>query len=270
MVQARAEDHLEAMVQECATGPKRKTGRPGLCQWIQGGYARCRLCPFRFATTDPVAAQKALKNHFGSHHRGFSPSGAAPMCQQLPSLVAPLSADQDCAWKCKYCECGISTEAALSAGRPRVARDKKLHKSQAHPSLSWKQWYAKDRSERALATTVTKFKATAQKHPPVPGFRTFRWPKHCGKKSSLTAKFLLSWACLTCHAPFISHREAVAHTKVCPSVYGRARAAERLKTLLKLKSAYARNTPIGPRRTAELALFQEAAQIFERAAQPFP
>ncbi|CAE7793641.1 Otud3, partial [Symbiodinium necroappetens] len=72
VVQARAEDQLEAMVQECATGPKRK-----------------------FATTDPAAAQKILKNHFGSHHRGgvvcWPPSGRSGQDRSERALATTVT-----------------------------------------------------------------------------------------------------------------------------------------------------------------------------------
>ena len=91
-----------------------------------------------------------------------------------------------------------------------------------------------------------------------------------GKKSPQLVRFLFSWACESCHAPFILRREAAAHAEACPSVYGRARAAERLRNLRKLRGTYAQETPKGPRRTAELALFDVAAEVFERAGAPFP
>lgn len=95
------------------------------------------------------------------------------MSQQLPSLVTELSPDQDCVWKCKFCGCGISTEAARSAGAPRIARDKQLHKRQAHPTLTWKQWRASDYSERALASTTTRYQTTEQT-PPAAGLLHFQ------------------------------------------------------------------------------------------------
>ena len=169
-----------------------------------------------------------------------------------------------------FCDSGITTEAAQVAGECRIARDKVLHKRKAHPKLPWKTWRAHDYSERALSSTATRYKATAAKHPPLPGFRTFRWPRPGGKKSPQLVRFLFSWACESCHAPFILRREAAAHAEACPSVYGRARAAERLRNLRKLRGTYAQKTPKGPRRTAELALFDVAAEVFERAGAPFP
>ena len=267
---SQVEAELEALVQECAAKPRRKTGRPQRCQWVQGGFARCRLCPFRFATEDPAVAQQTLSQHFKRHHRGSTPTGGPSMSQQLPSLVTELSPDQDCVWKCKFCGCGISTEAARSAGAPRIARDKQLHKRQAHPTLTWKQWRASDYSERALASTTTRYQTTVNKRPPLPGFCTFRWPRPAGAKTPQLVKFTFSWACLACHAPYISLQKAKTHLKVCPSVRGRSRAAERLEKLQKLRAVYARKAPQGPRRTAELALFDAAAKIFERAASPLP
>ena len=85
-----------------------------------------------------------------------------------------------------FCDSGITTEAAQVAGECRIARDKVLHKRKAHPKLPWKTWRAHDYSERALSSTATRYKATAAKHPPLPGFRTFRWPRP-------GAKSLLSW-----------------------------------------------------------------------------
>ena len=111
------------MVQECAAGPRRRTGRLGVCQWIQGGFARCRLCPFRFKTSDPKVAQNVLGGHFRTHHTGHTPSGVCHFHQPMPSIICELSADQDRVWQCKFCSQGISVEAARSAGVARIARD---------------------------------------------------------------------------------------------------------------------------------------------------
>ena len=153
-----------------------KPGRPPLCQWVQGALSgllrmtwllRRRLCLC-------ISGGTAV---------GSTPTGGPAMSQQLPSLVTELSPDQDCVWKCKFCACGISTEAARSAGCARIARDKQLHKSQAHPTLTWKQWRVRDYSERALASTATRYQTTANKRPQLPGFCTFRWPHPAGAKT---------------------------------------------------------------------------------------
>ena len=264
------EQDLEAMVQECAAGPRRRTGRPGVCQWIQGGFARCRLCPFRFKTSDPKVAQNVLTGHFRTHHKGHTPSGVWPFHQPMPSIICELSDDQDRVWQCKFCSQGISVEAARSAGVARIARDKQEHKRLAHPRLSWKQWRKADYGDRALATTTTKYRATAAKHPHLEGFKTFRWPRFGGKKSPQLARFIWAWACTTCHAPFILLREAQQHPQHCPSAYGRSRAAERLRNLRKLRRTYTQQAPKGPRRTIELTYFDEAERVFEQAASPLP
>ena len=258
------------MVQECGAGPRRRTGRPGVCQWIQGGFARCRLCPFRFKTSDPKVAQNVLTGHFRTHHKGHTPSGVSHFHQPMPSIICELSADQDRVWQCKFCSQGISVEAARSAGVARIARDKQEHKRRAHPRLSWKQWRKADYGDRALATTTTKYRATAAKHPHLEGFKTFRWPRFGGKKSPQLARFIWAWACTTCHAPFILLREAQQHPQHCPSAYGRSRAKERLRNLRKLRRTYTQQAPKGPRRTIELTYFDEAERVFEQAASPLP
>ena len=264
------EQELEAMVQECAAGPRRRTGRPGICQWIQGGHTRCRLCPFRFKTSDPKVAQNVMTGHFRTHHKGHTPSGVSNFHQPMPSIICELSADQDRVWQCKFCSQGISVEAARSAGVARIARDKQEHKRSAHPHLTWKQWRQADYGDRALATTTTKFRATAAKHPHLEGFRTFRWPRFGGKKSPQLARFILAWACNSCHAPFILLHEAQQHQQHCPSAYGRSRAAERLRKLRELRRTYTQQAPKGPRRTIELTYFDEAKRVFEQATSPLP
>ena len=96
---AAREEALEAMVEACTAKPRRPTGRPGVCQRIQGGFARCRLCLFRFPTDDLAAAHNTMTKHFRGHHKGHTPAGVPDWHQQQPSLVVPLTADQNCAWK---------------------------------------------------------------------------------------------------------------------------------------------------------------------------
>ena len=130
------EQDLEALVQVCAAKPKRRPGRPAICQWVQDGFARCRLCPFRVQAADPRTAQLALASHFQGHHKGHTPTGAQNFNQQLPSVVTLLSVDQDCVWKCKFCSMGISVEAARSAGDVRIPTSSAPLKAHGAP-LSW-------------------------------------------------------------------------------------------------------------------------------------
>ena len=266
--QEKAKD-LDEMVQACANKPVRPSGRPPRCQWLQDGLARCRLCPFRAQATDEKAAWAILAAHFKSHHRGVTPSGGPTMSARLSSLVTELSADQDVAWQCRFCKCGISLEAASTAGEPRMARDKAQHKREAHPRITWKAWQRSDYADRALAATKTRFEATAQKRS-VPGFVPFRWPRFAGKKSSCLVVLRPGLCCATCHAPFYRRSEAETHRAKCPSAFGRSMAPKRLAALRKLRTWFIQKAPKNPRTTAFLEYFAEAETIFQRAASPLP
>ena len=91
---------------------------------------------------------------------------------QMPTLVTQVSADQDVAWKCEFCDHGISLEAFTSAGANRVARDKMDHKKQRHPRISWnptsptEPWPPPKQSRNGRLRSV----------PVLAGFHTFRWP----------------------------------------------------------------------------------------------
>ena len=75
--------------------------------------------------------QGRLRSHYARHHPGHYHSGSQP--GQMPTLVTQVSADQDVAWKCEFCDHGVSLEAFTSAGANRMARDKMDHKKQHHP-----------------------------------------------------------------------------------------------------------------------------------------
>ena len=103
--------------------------------------------------------QGRLRSHYARHHPGHYHSGSQP--GQMPTLVTQVAADQDVAWKCEFCDHGISLKP-FTAGANRVARDKMNHKKQHRPRISWKRWRQSDFTDRALATTQTKQKRTTK------------------------------------------------------------------------------------------------------------
>ncbi|CAE7896956.1 L96, partial [Symbiodinium sp. KB8] len=90
---------------------QRPKGRPKCCSWAQAGFARCRLCPFQIKSSGEhdALAQRKLQAHYKLRHPGECHSGI-DFHKPLPSLVTPLSPDQDVYWRCKFCDCGISLE----------------------------------------------------------------------------------------------------------------------------------------------------------------
>ena len=82
----------------------RKTGRPRLVQWCQAGLARCHLCPFQIPCPDNHTRrpQSALRDHYARCHDGMCPSGLHSG-EEMPTTVAALSADQEAAWRCRFC-----------------------------------------------------------------------------------------------------------------------------------------------------------------------
>ncbi|CAE7040599.1 unnamed protein product [Symbiodinium sp. CCMP2592] len=234
---------LEEMVQACTDPPKRPRGRIAKCQWLQGGFARCRLCPFKSRAQSAQEAQNVLGQHFKTHHRGETPAGGTPFNKQQPSLVTELSEHHDFVWKCRFCNFGVTLEAASTACEERITRDKDLHKQTAHPKLSWKEWRRAGRDASTLAATKTRFAKTAQKYPPLPGFQTFRWPRFGGKKCDRLIRWRFSWICTKCHAPFSVLKEALAHDSHCPSPYGRSRAKERLNAVRQVRKTYLKSAP---------------------------
>ena len=257
---------------------RRPTGRPRSCLWDCAGFARCRLCPFQVpaAGNSDTAAQRKLQSHYKARHPGECHSGLNYR-QPLPSVVAPLSEDQDVFWRCKFCECGISLEAASSAGEARVVRDRRQHKITAHPSISWKVWRRASYAERAQRSTATRYrKHEAAKATAIDGdFTLFRWPLASSVDKRLATPvariiFRLAWFCNRCGAPFQVPKEARRHHTLCPSIYGRVRAKERLRRLTKLKERYCKEAPLGPKRTSDLKLFDKAAALFKKAAAMSP
>ena len=180
-----ANQELEALVEECTAKPRRCSGRPSLVQWVQAGYARCSLCPFKYKTTDAKVAQVKLAAHFRYHHKGCKPAGLGPH-NRMPSLVCDLSDDQAVEWRCAFCSKGISFEAARSAGKRRIASNKLQHKRECHPHVTWKKWKGADYSSRAGSATETRFKGFSQmcsrtRSHLLERFQLFRWPSWIGK-----------------------------------------------------------------------------------------
>ena len=222
---------------------QRPTGRPKCCSWAQAGFARCRLCPFQIKSSgeDDALAQRKLQAHYKLRHPGECHSGI-DFHKPMPSLVTPLSPDQDVYWQCKFCDCGISLEAASSAGEARIVRDRVQHKTIAHPRLRWKAWRRASYSERATKSTKTRYqKLEAARAKDIQGnFTVFRWPLAASpdKRKGATdfgIQFRLAWFCNDCGAPFQVPSEARRHSSLCPSLYGRARAKERLRKLETLR-----------------------------------
>ena len=160
---------------------------------------------------------------------GVVTRGALPQAAHLGMNCCPISADQEIVWRCRHCSQGISLEAATSSGQARIRRDRRRHKKEARPNLSWKQWHRSDYSYRTLSTTATKFKATAAKHPHLVGFRTFRW---------LLVERIRE-------LPGSSVAGSVRHAiplslegTRCPLTMGKSRAAERLQILPQVEGVH--------------------------------
>ena len=112
-----------------------------------------------------------------------------------------------------------------------------------------------------------KQKRTVAKHaqdPVLAGFDTFRWPLRDQTSTGIrVARFGDSWACRECGAPFKWDKLARDHVKECPSARRRVLAAFRLRVLQTLKQKYTKAIPPrGPRRCAELQLFEKAERQF--------
>ena len=273
---------LDGLVEACQSKPRRPRGRQPFCQWIQAGYARCRLCPFRVKTEDPKAAQSALAKHFRGHHKGSTPVGLGCMSVPMPSLVSTLSDDQDVAWKCPFCSKGISLEAARSAGDPRIARDKRDHKRTDHPRLSWKRWQAQDYSSRAVAATATRYSRLAkfneQRRPHLmKHFVFFRWPRWCGAKGETQQRcpirFEPAFACKSCHVPFRIPAAAEKHLRdKCarhfhPQTF-KGFSQSRLRKLAQDRERFVASKIYGTQLEQGLALFDQAQAILEQPASP--
>ena len=263
-------DELAALEECVEVKTKRPTGRPKLCQWLQGGCVRCRYCPYLFRTDDEKLAYLRISGHVKKHHPGHTPSGIAK--GPLPSIVTELSEDQNAAWRCKFCKHGISTEAASSTGEARIIRDRRRHKIEAHPSITWKVWRQASYEERAARSTQTRYRKTeAKRTAQVEGdFTVFRWPlsQSPNKRAGDTQPriiFRLAWFCNCCGAPFHVPSEARRHHTLCPSIFGRLRAKERLRKLEKLQAQYRKTAPAGPRRILDLSHFAKATGLFKKA-----
>ena len=136
----------------------RPAGRPRLVQWSQAGFARCHLCSFMVPCkgNHDAKPQATLRSHYARIHQGASPSRLQRHeCQ--PSTVTPLSGDQEAVWQCKFCDHGISLEAAQSAGTARLMRDRQAHKQVFHPTVTWKAWRRASYTDRALGATRTRY-----------------------------------------------------------------------------------------------------------------
>ena len=157
------ERQLASLVEECNAKPQRRTGRPQLVQWVQAGYARCSLCPFRYKTTDAKVAQVKLAAHFRTRHKGCKPAGLG-MNNRMPSLICDLSPDQAAEWRCPYCSKGISFEAACAAGKQRIAPNKMQHKREFHPRVAWQKWRGADYVRRGCATGARFKGSTCSAH----------------------------------------------------------------------------------------------------------
>ena len=68
------------------------------------------------------------------------------------SLAQPLSSDQEVHWRCQFCDRGISLEAATSAGRTRINHDRRQHKIDQHPKVTWKAWNRACKSDQSIAS----------------------------------------------------------------------------------------------------------------------
>ena len=253
---------------EHARGVKRKTGRPRLVQWSKAGFARCHLCSFMIPChgNEEFNVQGRLRAHYARFHAGATPSGfrKGPM----PTTVTSLSPDQETVWQCKFCDQGISLEASLSAGPARLARDRRRHRNDAHPHISWKAWRKAGYADRAHAATCTRYaqaeKRVAARMPPG-NWTLFRWPCSNRAKGEPPWRFKLAWFCRDCGSPFYVLKEACKHASACPSVFGRSRAAERIAKLDKLERRFMAQAPKGPRRVQQLAYFRKARELFECA-----
>ena len=121
--------------------------------------------------------QAALRSHYARIHQGASPSGLQRHeCQ--PSTVTPLSGDQEAVWKCKFCDHGISLEAAQSAGPARLMRDRQAHKQAFYATVTWKAWRRASYTDRALGATRTRYanhEAVAASRLEVGNWALFRW-----------------------------------------------------------------------------------------------
>ena len=156
-------------------------------------------------------------------------------------------------------------------------RDRRQRKITAHPSISWKVWRRASYAERAQRSTATRYrKHEAAKATAIDGdFTLFRWPLASSVNKRLATPvariiFRLAWFCNRCGAPFQVPKEARRHHTLCPSIYGRVRAKERLSRLTKLRVRYCKEVPLGPKRTSDLKLFDKAAALFKKAAAMSP
>ncbi|CAE7488209.1 unnamed protein product [Symbiodinium sp. CCMP2592] len=273
---------LQALEDCIGAKPRRGQGRPKLCQWIQGGCARCRLCPFTYKTEDETIARHRMAAHFKSQHRGQTPSGVANYHAQMPSTVVEVSADQDLAWRCNFCSYGITSEQAAIACIERMARDKNLHKRTFHPRLSWKKWRGADYSARVMASSATRHKTLLRQHSKdhpelLKHFEFFRWPQFVGKqiagKRANPIRYPPAWACKSCFAPCRTNALAKQHLKdKCshgprPSQV-KALVRLRLQNLDKDKARLLASKVGGASRDKGLALFDVAKAILAKPGSP--
>ena len=280
-VSQEANQELEALLEECTAEPRRRTGRPTLVQWVQAGYARCSLCPFKYKTADAKAAQVKLAAHFRYHHQGCKPAGLGPN-NRMPSLVCDLSHDQAAEWRCAFCSKGISFEAARSAGKRRIASNKLQHKRECHPHVSWKKWKGADYSTRAGSATETRFKGFSQlcsrtRSHLLERFQLFRWLSWIGKAGEKLQvspiKFCPSWVCKACHAPCKYIADAEQHLKDrCarrpPPGRLKALVTKRLSNLAKDRARFVASRVVGAQRTRGLELFAVAKEVLGRPVSP--
>ena len=255
----------------------RAAGRPRLVDWCTNGYARCRLCPWTRACTDPAKAKDLLGGHFRTHHKGQTASGHQPLNCKLPSLVVDLQ-DGPAWWRCPLCPMGIRYDAGACAGAPRITRDQMQHKRSSHPRVTWVKWRRVTCEQRAARARQTKFNARTSfnlrcKPHLLARFEPFRWPRPAAKACKLRVKFVKAWVCLKCHAPFEQDKAAEAHVpSLCPTSISPKRlpglVKRRLRVLAALKTKFEASSATGTYRQQGLTAFEQSARILARPQSP--
>lgn len=176
----------------------------------------CPHCPFQFEADTFQEICLARYRHNQSAHGGQFQVGRLT----CPAKVAPQPIGVALAWKCRFCEYGISEHDRKDISADVYRGLRRAHRRQKHPHIPVSDW----RKAHMMPTTAT-FRLKRRAHllnvaaakrkiaPTVSteAFEFFMWPMQVRVKKVPRVSIRNAWRCRSCQRCFTEQRDTRAH-----------------------------------------------------------